>query len=241
MTREDADHKLQIAKTCVPDAFLRYREYAARTSVQSPPSAIPSNAQSSLAFRQGQADRQDWESWLATLSGEYRAGAEHWAAHRSTPNPRPCNAVPPSAGADWTAGCFAAQQRLAHAGVRRKTEPEYCLGWNNPETGTLTASTPADAPPRMPQPVYPTLVQTAYPAQARPVDPSQAKTLGIIADPIMRSGTPAHRTKWRRACSAANAPGLCAPSSDPARRAWPCATGRGRLRRSPRPARTMAC
>ena len=156
VTREDADHMLQIAKKCVPDAFLRYREYAAEMSVQPPPgspgptksetssSAIPSDAKSSLAYRQGQADRQSWESWFAALSGGYRSGAEYWAAHRGSSNPGSCSARPPSTGDDWTAGCFAAQQRLAHADVRRKTEPEYRLGWNNPET---RSSSPVTAPP----------------------------------------------------------------------------------------------
>lgn len=139
-TRENAEHKLQDTKICVPDAFLEYGEYAAGMPVQptpissrkretdASPSAIPSDAQSSAAYEQGQADRQSWESWFATLSGQYRAGAEYWAAHRSDPKPASCKAAPPATGAEWTAGCFTAQQRLAHVDVRRKTEPEYRLG-----------------------------------------------------------------------------------------------------------------
>jgi hypothetical protein len=100
-------------------------------------------ARSSAAYQQGQTDRQSWESWFATVTGEYRSGAEYWAAHRSTPNPRSCNAVPPSTGNDWTAGCFAAQQRLAAPDVRRKTEPEYRSGWENPDMGVPTAAFPA--------------------------------------------------------------------------------------------------
>lgn len=84
----------------------------------------PSESQPSAAFRQGQADRQGWEAWFGSQAGDYRAGADYWAAHRSTPNRGSCSAAPPSTGADWTAGCFAAQQKLAAEDVRRKTEPE---------------------------------------------------------------------------------------------------------------------
>ncbi len=91
------------------------------------PTSMPSPA-----YGQGQTDRQAWETWFGPLTGDYRAGAEYWAGQRSLPNPGSCSAAPSSTGADWTAGCFAAQQRLAPSDVRRKTEPDYRLGWNNP-------------------------------------------------------------------------------------------------------------
>lgn len=85
----------------------------------------------SEAFREGQADRRDWEAWFDQQSGDYRAGAEWWAGERSLPTRRSCAAASPSAGTDWTAGCFAAEEKLTPSDVRRKTEPQYRLGWNN--------------------------------------------------------------------------------------------------------------
>lgn len=99
--------------------------------------------QGSPAYQQGHADRQSWESWFAALIGEYRSGAEYWAAHRSTPHPRSCSAIPPSTGHEWTVGCLAARQRLATADARRKTEPEYRLGWNHFD-GSATAADKSD-------------------------------------------------------------------------------------------------
>jgi hypothetical protein len=37
------------------------------------------------AFEQGRADRQAVETWFAGLNGDFRAGADYWAAHRSKP------------------------------------------------------------------------------------------------------------------------------------------------------------
>jgi uncharacterized protein len=82
-------------------------------------------------FQQGQADRTSWEAWFGSQTSDYYAGAAYWASHRSLPNPGSCSARPPSTSATWTAGCYAAQQRLAAADVRRKSEPDYRLGWNN--------------------------------------------------------------------------------------------------------------
>ena len=97
-----------------------------------------------VAFQQGQADRRAWEAWFISQTGESRAGADYWAAHRSLPNAGSCNAAPPSTGADWSAGCVAAQKKLAAPDVRRKTEPEYRLGWNAP------VMTPSTTPPPTP-------------------------------------------------------------------------------------------
>lgn len=97
-----------------------------------PAAASPAEPEPSAAYQQGQTDRQTWETWFDTLTGDYRAGAEYWAGQRSLPNPGSCTAVPSSSGAGWTAGCFAARQKLTSWDLRRKTEPEYRLGWNNP-------------------------------------------------------------------------------------------------------------
>ena len=107
----------------------------ATSSLPTEPAAAPPTSTLSeshgAAYRQGQADRQSWEAWFGSQTDDYRVGADYWASQRSLPRPGSCSAVPPSTGADWTAGCFAAQQKLAAVDVRRKTEPEYRLGWNN--------------------------------------------------------------------------------------------------------------
>jgi hypothetical protein len=108
----------------------------APTWVAPAPVASPSETQPSAAFQQGQADRQTWEVWFNSQSGDYRAGAYYWSGQRSLLYPGSCTESAPSG--DWTAGCFAAQQKLAAPDVRRKIEPEYRLGWNNPPTVDTT-------------------------------------------------------------------------------------------------------
>jgi uncharacterized protein YecT (DUF1311 family) len=108
------------------------------------PSALvtnPAPSSSSPAFKQGQIDRQNWESWFASVTGDYHAGAEYWATHRSDQHPPSCGASPPSTSADWTAGCYAAQQKLAEADLRRKTELDYRRGWNALPLPTRNAAT----------------------------------------------------------------------------------------------------
>lgn len=98
------------------------------------------SGQPSPAYQKGQADRQAWETWFGGLTGDYRAGAEWWAGQRSLPHPGSCSAAPPSAGADWTAGCFEARGMLAPLDARRKAEPDYRLGWNNPSPVARSAA-----------------------------------------------------------------------------------------------------
>ena len=93
--------------------------YAATTS-SNPPTA---------SFQQGLSDRQSWETWFNSLTEGYRNGAEFWSAERSAQHPGSC--LPSGASVEWSAGCVAAQQRLAQPDVRRKTDPEYRLGWNS--------------------------------------------------------------------------------------------------------------
>jgi hypothetical protein len=105
---------------------------ASQSATSEPIAATPLSPPSSKAFQDGQADRQAWEAWFNSQSGDYRAGAEYWAGHRSLRNLGSRTASPPSTGASWTAGCLAAQEKLTPLDTRRKTEPEYRLGWNNP-------------------------------------------------------------------------------------------------------------
>ena len=107
-----------------------------RGTYQPPPSQAPGPAPSvpvySAAYVDGQQDRRAWEAWFASLSGDFRQGADWWAGIRSTQNPLPCNRVP---GVDRPAavqGCTEAKARLASSDRRRRAEPDYRAGWNNP-------------------------------------------------------------------------------------------------------------
>lgn len=113
-------------------------------------SAAPAAPPPSTASQEGQAARQAWESWFSLQSGDFHAGAEWWAAHRSLPHPGSCTATPPSTGEKWTAGCLAAQQRLAAADVRRRTEPEYRRGWNSFASVAGALGVPSEASPGTP-------------------------------------------------------------------------------------------
>jgi len=81
----------------------------------------------STSFRKGLADRNSWENWVSTLSGNYLDGVKFWAEQRSLAHPPSCYRN----GQEFTAGCLAAEQRLEESDVQRKADPEYKLGWNN--------------------------------------------------------------------------------------------------------------
>ena len=84
-------------------------------------------ATSNTGFQQGLADRATWEAWFGSLSGAYRSGAYFWTGQRSLSHPQSCSML----GGEATAGCAAAQSRLAPWDARRKSEPDYRLGWNS--------------------------------------------------------------------------------------------------------------
>jgi hypothetical protein len=92
-----------------------------------PSAPIAVTTEAVTPFQQGLADRQKWEVWFASLSSEYRSGAYFWSGQRSLPQPQSCSLL----GGDATAGCLAAQARLAPSDARRKLEPDYRLGWNS--------------------------------------------------------------------------------------------------------------
>jgi hypothetical protein len=85
------------AGTTTPSAGI---SNPAAGSAGPPPTAatVPSSP-SSRAFQEGQVDRRAWEAWFDSQSGDFRAGAEYWAAHRSLRNPGSCTASPPSTNA----------------------------------------------------------------------------------------------------------------------------------------------
>jgi hypothetical protein len=135
--------------------------------------AEPGASRPSPAFQQGRADRQAWEAWFNAQIGDFRAGAEYWAAHRS--KARATCAVPErSVSPDWSVGCRAAAERLAAPDRRRITERDYRAGWND------SVSTPAAAPAlRLPERISPgttftpgqTIVQEIVPDREAPGAP----------------------------------------------------------------------
>jgi hypothetical protein len=100
--------------------------------------------QETPAYRDGQADRQVWETWFGGLSGVYQTGAEYWAAHRSDPTPPNCK----SSDAGFRAGCEAAKTKLAESDRRRRSEMDYKIGWNSGRGIGVTTDTssPSDLP-----------------------------------------------------------------------------------------------
>jgi hypothetical protein len=95
------------------------------------PKGIPENP-----FQRGLSDRTELEQWIAALSGEFRRGADWWAARRSVPNPGSCGGLP-GLSQDFVAGCEAAKARLTPLDLKRKSDLDYRRGWNSP-TGPIT-------------------------------------------------------------------------------------------------------
>lgn len=97
---------------------------AVRTALAQIPPAVPATTLSPM-FQKGLADRTAWETWILSLSSDYRTGAEYWAGQRSLARPGPCYGPPA-----FTAGCEAAKARLTPADVLRKSDADYKAGWN---------------------------------------------------------------------------------------------------------------
>lgn len=95
----------------------------------------------SATYEQGRTDRQASESWFAGLTGDFRAGADFWAGHRSDRKPPSCSA--PGQSREFVEGCFAAKARLDPTDIRRKAETDYRDGWNSPLSSPSPSSTPA--------------------------------------------------------------------------------------------------
>jgi len=148
----------------------------------------------SAMFRQGQADRQQWETWFAAQSGDYLAGATYWASHRSIAGRAGCSGPDsPTTGAAWTEGCSSALQRLAASDQLRKTQPDYRLGWNSissPPDSAAPSSVTSEQPmaqgvpassqsPATPQSAStqnpPAIDDTALAAQSDPGVPARSK------------------------------------------------------------------
>jgi uncharacterized protein len=149
----DGRRWLAMRTACTGNAQCLNMWFDERIAALTPSALVPNPAPSSSspAFKQGQIDRQNWESWFAGVTGDYHAGAEYWATHRSDQHPPSCGASPPSTSADWTAGCYAAQQKLAETDLRRKAEPDYRKGWNAlPSVASRLVVNPETPTPRFP-------------------------------------------------------------------------------------------
>lgn len=107
--------------------------------VTTPPAAVtrqpvlPATPTITDAYAQGQDDRRAWETWIGSTTGAAHSGAEWWSGVRSAQRPPSCSMV--SGSIDYAAalaGCNEARTRLAGSDRRRRAEPDYRAGWNNP-------------------------------------------------------------------------------------------------------------
>lgn len=106
------------------------------SSLDKPSSTIASGSQAGQdspektmppKFLEGQSSRRKWETWIATLTGDERKGAEYWAGERSKPAPDGCDGT-----LEFSHGCFEAQRRLFDVDKARHSDPDFRQGWNTP-------------------------------------------------------------------------------------------------------------
>jgi hypothetical protein len=117
---------------------------AAEHGGEAPPSQpAAATLPTSAIFLQGQSDRQQYEAWFASQSGDYRAGASYWAANRSHRPAPDCSTAPFPTNPTWLAGCGDAKRRLAPLDLMRLSSPDYRRGWNSV---AVTAAAPPQAP-----------------------------------------------------------------------------------------------
>jgi hypothetical protein len=90
----------------------------------------PSPPTPASSFDAGLTDRRTYESWFASLTGDFKKGAEYWAGQRSLAKPGSCYLADGTSAGEWTQGCLGVQSQLAPSDVRRKAEPDYRKGWN---------------------------------------------------------------------------------------------------------------
>jgi hypothetical protein len=102
-----------------------------RELCKSQPEPLPPGP--SAAFRRGQADRQQWDSWLAGQSGDSLAGATYWFSHRNDPHAPNCPVAQVNlhTSYEWMFGCDAAMKQLAVPDTMRRMSTDYRLGWDS--------------------------------------------------------------------------------------------------------------
>ena len=132
---------------------------------------------STASYRKGSTDRDAWESWFSSLSGDVLAGASYWAENRSH-NPISCGQMAAQSQASyvWLAACNEAQRHLTPVDYYRKTDAQYWNGWN--KKVAVAAFVPG-IPGEIPAPVqtvpayYPPIQPTYAPAPVIPTEPNQ--------------------------------------------------------------------
>jgi len=98
-----------------------------------PPAPASAPAPVNAAYDQGVTDWRALQAWFTTQSGDRRAGADWWAAHRSH-NPGPCDEAAEDysdnqqAAALFEAGCKDAKAWLDPIDVKR-ADPQYKAGF----------------------------------------------------------------------------------------------------------------
>lgn len=101
------------------------------TRTPNAPAPAQSASQQKPAFEAGRAARVEYEKWRASLEGEFKQGAEWWAAHRSTAAKDKLSCATEPHSATWVLGCIGAEKMLKPIDVRRLSEPEFRAGWNS--------------------------------------------------------------------------------------------------------------
>jgi len=114
------------------------------TPATSPPAPVTSS------FDLGRVDRAELEQWFASLSGDFRRGADWWAGRRSLPNPGTCSGPASAMNPQFIAGCEAAKVWLTPKDIRRRADADYRRGWN---TYTGSSPAPSNSPPAPGPPV----------------------------------------------------------------------------------------
>jgi hypothetical protein len=134
---ELASMGVRVLERAVSDPLPRYSPPSANTPPQGVGSPIPlyprvtDEEPKPKAYMEGANARRSWETWFGQLSGAFKGGAEYWTGQRSLTKPGSCYGPTGQSLGDWTAGCVAAQRFLGLSDIRRKSEPDYRVGWNS--------------------------------------------------------------------------------------------------------------
>jgi hypothetical protein len=119
-----------VRRNAEPDYRQGWNAYSVPAAPASVAAATPPAAESSRAYAEGLADRQAWENYFSSLSGQGKEGAEYWASHRSVSGAS-CQPVTAEQEGQWQTGCLSAKRQLDPTDKRRLGEPDYRQGWNS--------------------------------------------------------------------------------------------------------------
>ncbi len=125
----DAAGQIPTISTGVPAAPAASPPIAAIEPATAKPWEPSNSLLQSPAFLDGKNARTAYEAWFSSIvTDEYRAGATFWASNRSSRAPPICH----YSGKDFENGCLEAKRILTPMDDRRKAEPDFKQGWNNP-------------------------------------------------------------------------------------------------------------